>query len=425
MGWDSHVKIKEINMCLPGYYEFCCGVKIIAGHNVLEDIPHKLSGLKASKPMIITDKGVSGAGLIDVVSKAIKDGVTVKSIEDDVPPDSDIEVVHRLAHVYRKKECDSIIAVGGGSVLDTAKAVNILVSENADDLMKFAGSGALKHPLKPLVAIPTTSGTGSEVTLVAVIADHKRDVKMLFPSNFLLPDIAVIDSRMTLTLPPHITAATGMDALSHAVESYTCLSKNPLSDAHAMAAINLICQNIVDTVKQPDNPQGRLALAVGANLAGIAFSNSMVGIVHALGHSVGAVCGVPHGNCMAILLPYGLEYNFHKNSHYTAELLMPFAGTKKYAETPKHQKAQKVISRIRQLNQELHDATGGKHPRFLNEIMDKDGNQIVPKSKLQAISRMTMGDGTLTYNPEEVGYDDALKVLQHAWDGTALDKKAA
>jgi alcohol dehydrogenase len=104
---------------------------------------------------------------------------------------------------------------------------------------------------------------------------------------------------------------------------------------------------------------------------------------------------------------------------------MPFAGTKKYTETPKHQKAQKVISRIRQLNQELHDATGGKHPRFLNEIMDWDGNQIVPKNKLQAIARMTMGDGTLTYNPEEVGYDDALKVLQHAWSGTALDKKDA
>ena len=301
-------------MDLPVYYEFCCRVKTVSGHGVLEKIPEILGDLGARLPLIITDKGVFEAGLIDVVVSVMKDRVPYLrisggSVETGVPPDSDLTVVNRLAGVYREKGCDAIIAVGGGSVLDTAKGVNIVVSENASDLMAFTGAGALKRPLKPLIAIPTTSGTGSEVTLVAVIADHEKKRKMLFTSYFLLPDVALLDSRMTLGLPPAITSATAMDALSHAVEAYTCLAKNPMSDAFARAAMELMRDNLFKVMDHPDDKGGRLSLAVAANLAGVAFSNAMVGMVHTLGHSVGAVCRVPHGMCMAILLPYGLEYN--------------------------------------------------------------------------------------------------------------------
>jgi len=308
-------------MHLPGYYEFCSRVKMIAGHGALEKIPGALADLHAKRPLIVTDKGVSGAGLVDIVTDAIKDGVSVGAIADDVPQDSDLRVVNRLAAVYRENGCDSLIAVGGGSVMDTAKGINIVVSENADDLMEFSGAGALKRPLKPLVAIPTTSGTGSEVTLVAVVKDHEKHLKMAFVSYFLLPDVAILDSRMTLTLPAFITASTAMDAMAHAVEAYTCLGKNPLSDTSAIAAISLISENLLKVMKNPSDKDGRLALSNAATLAGMAFSNSMVGMVHNLGHSVGSVCGVPHGTCMSILLPYGLEYNMHKNGHLIAELL--------------------------------------------------------------------------------------------------------
>ena len=173
-------------MDLPAYYEFCCRVKTISGHDVLEKIPEILGDLGARLPLIITDKGVSEAGLIDVVTSVMKDRVpslriSCGFVQTDVPPDSDLTVVNRLAGVYREKGCDAIIAVGGGSVLDTAKGVNIVVSENASDLMAFTGAGALKRPLKPLIAIPTTSGTGSEVTLVAVIADHEKVEKCCLP----------------------------------------------------------------------------------------------------------------------------------------------------------------------------------------------------------------------------------------------------
>lgn len=409
-------------MLLPQYYEFCCRVKTVAGHEVLEKIPGLLAAMHARRPMIVTDKGVVAAGLIDVVTGALEDRISIGSVEDDVPPDSDLKVVNHLAKVYKEKGCDSIIAVGGGSVLDTAKGVNIIVSENSDDLMKFTGAGALKKRLKPLVAVPTTAGTGSEVTLVAVIADHEKNRKMAFASYFLLPDIAVIDSRMTLTLPDFLTSQTGMDALTHSVEAYTCLSKNPISDAYALEAIALIANNILNVVKNPTDQEGRLALATAATLAGMAFSNSMVGMVHTLGHSVGAICHVPHGTCMSILLPYGLEYNMHKNGAYTGELLYALAGEKVFARTPKDQRPKKTVEYIRALNQALYDATGGKHARSLKEIMGRDGKPMVPKEKLDVIAKVALGDGSIFYNPEDLDLDDLKMVLDAAWEGRNLDQ---
>ena len=414
-------------MDLPAYYEFCCRVKTVSGHDVLEKIPEILGDLGARLPLIITDKGVFEAGLIDVVTSVMKDRVPSLRIsggfvETDVPPDSDLTVVNRLAGVYREKGCDAIIAVGGGSVLDTAKGVNIVVSENASDLMAFTGAGALKRPLKPLIAIPTTSGTGSEVTVVAVIADHEKERKMLFTSYFLLPDVALLDPRMTLSLPPAITGATAMDALSHAVEAYTCLAKNPLSDAFARAAMELMRDNLFKVMDRPDDKGGRLSLAVAANLAGVAFSNAMVGMVHTLGHSVGAVCRVPHGMCMAILLPYGLEYNLHKNAQFTSELLLPLGGEQIYAGTPKHRRAEKVISLIREWNDRLFHLTKGKHARCFKEVTDPEGNAMVPRDKLKDIALKAMGDGSIFYNPEELDVDDAMMVLIHAWEGTPLNR---
>ncbi|MBI9085138.1 MAG: iron-containing alcohol dehydrogenase [Desulfobacterales bacterium] len=409
-------------MDLPGYFEFGCRVKVSAGHDELGRIPEALKRLNASHPMIITDKGVLGAGLIDIVTAAMGDRIDLGPVESDVPPDSEVRVVNDLARIYRENNCDAIIAVGGGSVMDTAKGVNIVVSENAEDLMDFSGSGRLKRPLKPLIAIPTTAGTGSEVTQAAVIADHGRNLKMVFNSYFMLPDVAVLDPRMTLTLPPAITAATGMDALTHAVEAYTCLAKNPLSDTSALVAIELVSKNVLAVTRNPGDVQGRLALANGATIAGISFSNSLCGMVHGLGHSVGAVCGVHHGMCMGIGLPYGLEYNLHKNGHMTAELLLPLAGADVYARTPAKDRAEKAIGWIRQLNNDLYAATDGKYARCFKEVTDRDGKPMVPWDKLPAIARTCMGDGTILYNPEEVDYDDALMVLEAAWEGVPLDR---
>lgn len=407
---------------VPGYYEYFCGVKVVAGHDVLERIPEILDRIDASRPMIVTDRGVAAAGMIDIVTTALGDRVAIGGIEDDVPPDSSLEAVRRIARSYRHNACDALIAVGGGSVLDTAKGVNIMVSEDTDDLMAFSGAGTLKHRLKPLIAVPTTAGTGSETTLVAVIKDHERHQKMPFVSYFLLPDAAILDSRMTLTLPPVITAATAMDALTHAVEAYTCLAKNPLSDGCAVSAIGIIAQNLLPVMKQPDDRDGRLALAVAATLAGMAFSNAMVGMVHNIGHSIGAVCGLAHGTCMAILLPYGLEYNQHRNGHLTAELLFHLEGADAYARTPRDKRAGRVIARIRELNQSLHDITQGRHPRCLREAKDRDGNPAVALERLPEIVAAAKNDPALLLNPEDLDDEDYMLVLEHAWEGTPLDR---
>jgi alcohol dehydrogenase len=409
-------------MILPDYYEFCCRVKIVAGHDALEKIPALLAEMGSKKPLLITDKGVAAAGLVDIVVNALKEGVTIGGIADNVPPDSDLKVVNQLAVLYKENACDAIIAIGGGSVMDTAKGVNIVVSENATDLMAFSGAGALKRRLKPLIAVPTTAGTGSEVTLVAVIKDHEKHLKMLFTSYFLLPSVSVLDSRMTMTMPPFITAMTGMDAMSHAVEGYYCLQKNPLSDAHSLAAVSMIHKHLPMVTKNPTDKDGRLAMAVAACLAGISFSNSMVGMVHNLGHATGAVCGVPHGICMAILLPYGLEYNMHKCEESIAELLLPMASEEVYLKTPKEQRADKVVSLIRDMNQELNTITGGRHPRYLSEIKDRDGKQVVPRNVLPEIAKAALLDGATIYNPEDSDYEDNLMVLEAAWEGKPLDR---
>jgi alcohol dehydrogenase len=166
---------------LPSYYEFYNPVKIVSGHKALDNLPYELEQLGAKRPIIITDKGVVGAGLVELVVNAFgSSDMIIGAIYDDVPPDSSVGVVNDIVKVYRQNQCDSIVAVGGGSPIDTAKGVNIVITEEADDLMKFMGAEMLKKPMKPLVVIPTTSGTGSEVTLVAVISNPEKNVKMAF-----------------------------------------------------------------------------------------------------------------------------------------------------------------------------------------------------------------------------------------------------
>lgn len=404
-------------MFVPEYCEYCCRTKIVSGHNALDDLPELMGALKASKPLIVTDRGVLEAGLVDLVQAAVSGRISVGAVESDIPPDSDIAAVHRVAGTYRALNCDSLVAVGGGSVIDTAKGANLLVSLGGEDLETFVGSDAVKRRLRPLIAVPTTSGTGSEVSPVAVVADPGEHTKKMFISHFLEPDVAVLDSRMTLSLPPGITAATAMDAMAHAMEAYTCLAKNPISDAGAYHAIGLISRHLLPVIAQPDHREGRLALAHAATLAGMAFSNSMVGMVHTLGHTVGAHCHIPHGVCMAILLPYGLEYNMHRTGAFTAELLLPLAGPEAYACTPKHLRAEKAVEQVRRMNQDLHDATRGAHPRHFKEVLDPNGKRLVPEERLERVAAEALNDPSILYNPEQLDYEECLAVLRCAWEG--------
>ncbi|WP_296277687.1 iron-containing alcohol dehydrogenase [uncultured Acinetobacter sp.] len=390
------------------YYEFFCPVKVIAGHAALEHIPFELAVLGSKRPMIITDKGVRSNNLLAPIEASFEStDIEIGFIFDDVPPDSSLETVRAAAQAYRENNCDAIIAVGGGSVIDTSKTANILVSEGGDDLLKYSGAHNLPKPLKPFFVIPTTSGTGSEVTLAAVVSDNQKNVKLAFASNYLMPHAAILDPRMTQTLPPHLTAMTAMDAMTHAVEAYTCLAANPISDAYATAAIKKVSNNLFNVLENLTDANGRLELAQASTMAGIAFSNSMVGIVHSLGHALGAVAHLPHGLCMNLFLPYVLEYNKDVNGDKIADLLLPLAGPDIYAQTPANERANKTIATLNEIRDRLFALT--KLPRTLSETGK------ITKEQLDDVAEKALNDGSIIFNPKEATLKDLRDILEKAW----------
>ena len=263
-------------MYIPGYYEFVNPGKILSGKYALENISTEFRLLGSSRVMVLSDKVLEKLGQVQILSDAlISGGAKVVEVYTDIPADSSIEVVNKIAELYRKANADSIVALGGGSVIDTAKGLRMLISQGGTDILKFVGAEVLPYAKHvPFAAVPTTSGTGSEATAVAVIKDNERKVKMEFISQFLLPDLAVIDERFTTSMPAKVTAMTGLDALTHAIESYSCLQKNPVSQCYARSAIELIKDNLITCIESPSDRKARLAMANGSLLAGSAFSNS-------------------------------------------------------------------------------------------------------------------------------------------------------
>ncbi|WP_421345051.1 iron-containing alcohol dehydrogenase [Aeromonas veronii] len=390
------------------YYDFFCPVKLLAGEQALEQLASELASLGARRPLLLTDKGVNATGLATLLANVLAEGeLPVAAIWDEIPADSSTAVVERIAKRYRELDCDSLVALGGGSVIDTAKAVNILTSMGGDHLLDYSGAGCLTRPLKPLAVVPTTAGTGSEVTLVAVIKDEASGRKVPFTSPFLLPQLAVLDPRLTQGLPLNITAATAMDAMTHAIEAFIGTAKNPVSDALALMAVEKIASALPQIIHDPQNKQLRLQLAEGSTLAGMAFSNSMVGLVHALGHSLGARCHLPHGLCMNLFLPTVLDYNRPEVDSELARLLLPLVGAERFAATPAHQRAEATITAIRTLRDTLWQAV--KLPRTMSEAGVSD------RSLLTEIRDLTINDGALLFNRKDADREQLLTLLERAW----------
>ncbi|MEH8205278.1 iron-containing alcohol dehydrogenase [Aeromonas veronii] len=390
------------------YYDFFCPVKLLAGEQALEQLASELASLGAHRPLLLTDKGVNATGLATLLANVLAEGeLPVAAIWDEIPADSSTAVVERIAKRYRELDCDSLVALGGGSVIDTAKAVNILTSMGGEHLLDYSGAGCLTRPLKPLAVVPTTAGTGSEVTLVAVIKDEASGRKVPFTSPFLLPQLAVLDPRLTQGLPLNITAATAMDAMTHAIEAFIGTAKNPVSDALALMAVEKIASALPQIIHDPQNKQLRLQLAEGSTLAGMAFSNSMVGLVHALGHSLGARCHLPHGLCMNLFLPTVLDYNRPEVDNELARLLLPLVGAERFAATPAHQQAEATITAIRTLRDTLWQAV--KLPRTMSEAGVSD------RSLLTEIRDLAVNDGALLFNRKDADREQLLTLLERAW----------
>lgn len=390
------------------YYDFFCPVKLLAGEQALEQLASELASLGARRPLLLTDKGVNATGLATLLANVLAEGeLPVAAIWDEIPADSSTAVVERIAKRYAELDCDSLVALGGGSVIDTAKAANILASMGGEHLLDYSGAGCLTRPLKPLAVVPTTAGTGSEVTLVAVIKDEASGRKVPFTSPFLLPQLAVLDPRLTQGLPLNITAATAMDAMTHAIEAFIGTAKNPVSDALALMAVEKIANALPLILKDPQNKQLRLQLAEGSTLAGMAFSNSMVGLVHALGHSLGARCHLPHGLCMNLFLPTVLDYNRPEVDNELARLLLPLVGAERFAATPAHLRAEATITAICTLRDTLWQTV--KLPRTMSEAGVSD------RSLLGEIRDLAVNDGAMLFNRKDADREQLLTLLERAW----------
>lgn len=393
---------------MPRYFEFYNPVKILSGQQALEQLGFELEQLNVRRPMLLTNSLLTQVGLTGILQAALASaGISFATVYEEIPPDSSIQVVNDAGRLFRAHDCDGIIALGGGSVIDTAKGLQILISQGAEDIMAYMGADILPAGKRlPFIVVPTTAGTGSEATLVAVIAQPERQIKMEFISHHLLPDLAVLDPRMTSSLPPRMTAATGMDALVHAIEGYTCIQRNPLSDAYAWGAIELIRDHLPRAVANGQDLEARMAMANASLMAGIAFSNSMVGLVHAIGHACGGVSKVAHGEAMTILLPHVMRYNLDLLGGRYGRLLLALAGPEVYATTPSAERGARTIAAVKELTVHLNQVCG--LPMLLRDVG-------VAEADLPTIAKTAINDGALLLNPKEAGLAEVTLILQQAY----------
>ncbi|MFH2092156.1 MAG: iron-containing alcohol dehydrogenase [Pseudomonadota bacterium] len=450
---------------LPDYFEFSLPTKLVYGVGILDSIEDAVARFGKKRALLVTDEILVKAGPVDRVKNGFKKtNIKIAAIFDTVPPNSTIKTVQDCAALGKKHKCDMLIAVGGGSVIDTAKVANLLMTKGgkvADHMGAYLLD--VSDHLLPAIVIPTTAGTGSEVTKVAVIADPDNDVKLPFAEEQFLPLLAILDPEMTVSMPPRLTAYTGMDALVHAIEAYVDKEWSPASDALALHAIKLITDNILQACAKPDDLQARGAMQVGSFLAGVAFSHSMVGMVHGISHALGGVYHIPHGLANTLILPEVMEYNLESQIERYADVALAMGvsfpnivsdsqsviktgaldliskvinktqldSLKTIVDTNAHkirdfavnklenfgfvddwirrQAAVAGIEKVRILNRQLAFLT--KMPLNLKDAGIDDG-----LAKLAQVADTAMEDGSMLYNPVEPDRDAVMDIIERVYD---------
>ena len=437
---------------VPDFFKFSIPTKVIYGEGISNRLSEELEYLGPKKVLLVTDKVMGTTGLVDRIRAGLASGpVQIVCVYDDVPPNSELKCVTDAAELGKSHNVDCIMALGGGSVMDTAKVANILISKGGK-VQDHMGAQLITDKLLPSIFIPTTSGTGAEVTQFAIIMDAKNHVKLPFSEDAIIPDIAILDPELTKTMPGKLTAATGMDALTHAIEAYVSNQANPGSDALALAAIELISANILQACAVPDDIQARGAMLTASFMAGAAFNSAGVGIVHAVSHALGGVYHIPHGLANSIILPLGIEFNLESAAPRYAKIAeaMGAINVQPVGEIQKgvsklnlpvidraldnfgfvdewlmNFKAESLPAKIRELNRKLKHLTG--FATNLREAGISDGMK-----KISDLVQLAMDDGSTLYNPCPVTKEGVRDILQKAfdqdlpaWKMTDADFKAA
>jgi len=373
--------------------------RVVFGPGCARDVKEEVRALGCARALVVTDSVLAKS--TDIPSRIEKVlGDACAGIYSDVVPDSGVHLVDAGAAFARERGADCIVSVGGGSAIDTAKGIAIVLKEGGS-LRDYEGFQVLKRPATPHVAIPTTAGTGSEVTYVAVIKDHEAHQKLLFGDYNIIPNTALLDPELTVGLPRGLTAATGMDAMSHAVESIHSQQNEPIADGLALHAIRLIREFLPRAVDDGKDLVARGQMLIASNMAGTAFSNAQVGLVHAIAHTIGARHGVHHGLANSILLPHVVRFN---------------AGEIAGAYRPVAEALGFQVAGV------SDEACAEAAARLLSELAARTGlpqtlsSQGVPESALPELAEATLADASIIYNGRAVlDADEVLGVLKAAF----------
>ena len=379
-------------------FDFILPTKIRYGAGSVQALGEELKALNAKNVMVITDKGLIKTGMVEKIAGLIrKEGIRF-ILYDGIEANPKDYNVEDCAYKAREESIDTLVAFGGGSSIDAAKAVSVLAKQGGK-VRSYQGKGKIKDDCLPLLTIPTTAGTGSEVTFSSVITDTREKFKFTIKCTAIAAKTAIIDPQLTLTVPPLVTAATGIDALTHAIEGYTASCTEPIAEAAGLYAVEYIASNIVEAVRNGGDLEARDNMMMGSLLAGLSFSHADVASVHCMAEALGSMYDAPHGMCNAILLPYVMEYNLPAVEYKYARI----ARVMGIDETDDAKAAEKGIGHIRKLSQEI----GLPGIKSLN----------VNPDDFEILAQMSVKNGSNGSNPREITQEGYRLLFSKAYRG--------
>ena len=366
------------------------------GKGSIEMIVSELKARGLKKPMVCSDPDLVKFKVTEKVTKLLEEAGIEYTLNTDIKPNPTIQNVKNGVKLYKENNNDSIIAVGGGSSIDTAKAIGIIITNpEFSDVRSLEGVAPTKNPCAPIIAVPTTAGTAAEVTITYVITDEEKNRKMVCVDVHDIPVVAVVDPDMMSTMPKGLTAATGMDALTHAIEGYITKGAWTLSDMFHLKAIEIIAEALPKAVN--NDPEGREAMALGQYIAGMGFSNVGLGIVHSMAHPLGALYDTPHGVANAIILPTVMEYN------------APCTG-EKYRDIAI---AMKVQGAENMTLEEVRKAACDAVAALSKEVgIPQDLKEIVKEEDLDFLSESAYADACRPGNPRETSVEEIKELYK-------------
>lgn len=379
-------------------FEFFVKSDITFGRDSVKELSKVVKGYKAKKVMLVYDAGVKFAGIADTVLENLKTADVEIVIFDKVIPNPTNEIVEEAAKIAKNEKVDTFVAVGGGSSIDLAKAIDVLMT-NPGPIGRYGGIGMVENELLPLIAIPTTAGTSSEITNVSALIDTEKVLKYVVIDNKLVPSKVIIDPEFTKTMPASVTASTGMDAITHAVESYISNMATPLTEFHSLQGLKIIYSNLPTAVKDGSNMEAREQMMLGCVITGFGFSNANLGLVHGIAHTLSAHFQLAHGMANATVLPYVMAFNAESCPEKMVELAkaidLPVTGN---IDTDKYLLSDELLKLTKELGIKTLSEQGIKEEDF--EMLAED----------------VLHEPVLGFNPRQnITKEDILGILKKAY----------